>query len=92
MNGALDTLVSQAYGAKDLVLCGQLLNRGRTTAALVFIPLIIPLLFLNPSGLTSFDLRIPESVLPYLCTLFVSALKETDLLFLSACILISSIN
>ena len=40
-NGALDTLVSQAMGSKDLHLCGIYLNRGRIINTLVFIPVFL---------------------------------------------------
>ena len=46
LNGAISTLVSQAYGAGNLKLCGVYLNRGRITVAIFFIPLSI-LLFLS---------------------------------------------
>ena len=45
MNGAIETLVAQAFGMKDLTLCGQYLNRGRVILTLVFIPFMILLLF-----------------------------------------------
>lgn len=38
LNGALETLVSQAYGAKNLHLCGIYLNRGRFVILAMFIP------------------------------------------------------
>ena len=45
MNGALDSLVSQAYGANQLVLCGVYLNRARVINTILFIPLVSILLF-----------------------------------------------
>jgi MATE family multidrug resistance protein len=45
LNGAIDTLVSQAFGKKKYYLCGCLLNRGRLIQALFFIPELIILLF-----------------------------------------------
>ena len=39
MNGSLDTLVSQAFGAKDIRLCGVYLNRGRWVVTIIFIPI-----------------------------------------------------
>jgi MATE family multidrug resistance protein len=46
LNGALETLVSQAYGAKDLRLCGIYLNRGRFINTLVFLfPISLCFLF-----------------------------------------------
>ena len=45
MNGALETLVSQAYGANQLVLCGVYLNRARVINTILFIPLVSILLF-----------------------------------------------
>ena len=53
MNGAMETLVSQAYGAKQLRLCGTYLNRGRLINTVIFIPLIVILCFSRPI-LTSF--------------------------------------
>lgn len=38
LNVALETLVSQAYGAKDLKLCGVYLNRARIVCIATFIP------------------------------------------------------
>lgn len=34
LNGALETLVSQAYGAKDFPMCGILLHRSRVALIL----------------------------------------------------------
>ena len=41
MNGAVETLVAQAYGAGDLRICGVYLNRGRMINTVIAIPLII---------------------------------------------------
>jgi len=41
LNGALETLVSQANGFKKYKLCGTYLNRGRMISSAVMIPLII---------------------------------------------------
>ena len=54
MNGALDTLVSQAAGAGNLELCGVYLNRGRFIMTLMFIPLSV-LTFNVESILLYFD-------------------------------------
>ena len=40
-NGALETLVSQAYGSGNLKLCGVYLNRGRFILIAAFIPVIL---------------------------------------------------
>ena len=48
MNGALETLVAQAYGADQLVLCGVYLNRARVINTALFIPLMVILLFTKP--------------------------------------------
>ena len=40
MNGAIDTLVSQARGAGDMALCGQYLQRARIINAIIYIPLL----------------------------------------------------
>ena len=40
INGAIETLVSQAYGNGNLHLCGIYLNRGRFVVLLTFIPLV----------------------------------------------------
>ena len=45
MNGALETLVAQAYGANQFVLCGVYLNRARFINTILFIPLASILLF-----------------------------------------------
>ena len=39
MNGALETLTAQAFGAKELSLCGVYLNRARVINTIVFLPL-----------------------------------------------------
>lgn len=38
LNGAIDTLVSQAYGNKQFYLCGAYLNRGLICQIFLFIP------------------------------------------------------
>ena len=38
LNNALETLASQAYGSKDLEICGVYLNRARFMLLIVFIP------------------------------------------------------
>ena len=38
LNGALETLISQAYGAGDIKLCGVYLNRGRFVLLAFFVP------------------------------------------------------
>ena len=48
MNGALETLVAQAYGADQLVLCGVYLNRARVINTIVILPLIFVLIFTKP--------------------------------------------
>ena len=48
MNGALETLVAQAYGAGQLQLCGVYLNRARVINTVIFVPLLIILLFTKP--------------------------------------------
>ena len=45
MNGAVETLVSQAYGNGQLRLCGVHLNRGRLILTAIFIPLATILTF-----------------------------------------------
>ena len=41
MNSGMETLVSQAYGAKNLTLCGQYYQRGRIIVMLYWIPLAL---------------------------------------------------
>ena len=41
LNGAVDTLVSQANGAKDLRLCGAYLQRGRLLNTVIYVPILI---------------------------------------------------
>ena len=43
LNGALETLVSQAYGAGNLQLCGTYLNRGLMIVVVCFIPITLAL-------------------------------------------------
>ena len=45
MNGAVETLTSQAYGANELKLCGMYLNRGRLINTVFFVPMTIILCF-----------------------------------------------
>lgn len=45
MNGAMETLVSQAYGAGQFTLCGIYLNRARLINTVMFVPLVLLLLF-----------------------------------------------
>lgn len=48
LNGALDTLVSQAFGYGQIRLCGTIFNRGCIILTLVFIPIAILLSFSEP--------------------------------------------
>jgi Na+-driven multidrug efflux pump len=41
MNGAVETFVSQSFGAKNLKLCGQYMNQGRIILLLMFIPIAL---------------------------------------------------
>ena len=41
LNGALETLTSQAFGAKNLDLCGVYLNRSRFVMIMFFIPITL---------------------------------------------------
>ena len=41
MNMAMDTLISQAFGAGNYELCGVILNRGRLIMSLMFVPTFI---------------------------------------------------
>ena len=45
INGAQDTLTSQAFGSKNLVMCGHYLNRGRLITTTFAIPLLIIIYF-----------------------------------------------
>jgi MATE family multidrug resistance protein len=45
LNGALETLISQSYGAGKFEECGVFLNRGKVVATLVMIPIIIIYIF-----------------------------------------------
>ena len=44
MNGALETLVAQAFGAEQLSLCGVYLNRARVVNTIIFVPMTLILL------------------------------------------------
>lgn len=48
LNGALQTLVSQSFGAGNIRECGIILNRGRIVAFLAFIPIVIILCLCEP--------------------------------------------
>ena len=52
LNGTLESKVSQAYGAKDYVMCGIWLNRGRMIASFLMLP--IGILFLTAGHLLKF--------------------------------------
>ena len=41
LNSGLETLVSQAYGAKNMHLCGVYLQRGRVCMTMLFVPIFI---------------------------------------------------
>jgi multidrug resistance protein, MATE family len=41
LNGAIETLVSHAFGADDLRLCGVYLNRGRFVLLAFSVPIVI---------------------------------------------------
>jgi len=43
LNGALETLISQAYGNGNLELCGIYLNRGRVVIIMISFPIILVL-------------------------------------------------
>ena len=40
LNSALATQLSQAYGCKDLVLCGHYMNRAHIKNILLFLPML----------------------------------------------------
>ena len=48
MNGAVETLVSHAFGAGHMQLCGAYLNRGRVINTAIFVPLALILCFSKP--------------------------------------------
>jgi Na+-driven multidrug efflux pump len=41
LNSAVETLVSQAFGSKEMWLCGLYLQRGRVLVCVIFIPIFI---------------------------------------------------
>lgn len=41
LNGALETLVSQSYGAQKYQECGIFLNRGKVVCTLIMIPIVV---------------------------------------------------
>ena len=45
MNGALETLVSQAHGAGELGLCGAIYKRGWLIGTFLHIPIVLILCF-----------------------------------------------
>ena len=51
MNSAMEILVSKAYGADNLVHCGEIYQRGRLAVILYWVPL--GLIFLNQGSLLS---------------------------------------
>ena len=56
-NYLIATLASQAYGAEDYKLVGQIFNKGRVSVAIFFIPMAVILIFsrqiLNAFGIDS---------------------------------------
>ena len=48
MNGAMETLVSHAFGAKKLHLCGQYLNRAWVINTVILVPAFVFLGFSKP--------------------------------------------
>ena len=48
LSNALDTLISQAYGAGNLTLCGVYINRARVITSIVFIPVTLALMSTKP--------------------------------------------
>lgn len=55
LNGALETLGSQAFGQKQLEICGRILNRGFIVLTMTFIPCGLLLWFVGDL-LSLFDL------------------------------------
>ena len=45
LNGAIETLATQAFGAGDLYMCGVVLNRGRVVGTAFFLPMLLFLLY-----------------------------------------------
>mmetsp|Transcript_481 Transcript_481/g.526 ORF Transcript_481/g.526 Transcript_481/m.526 type:complete len:324 (+) Transcript_481:187-1158(+) len=46
-NNFMVTQISQAYGAGDFYLCGEILNRNKVICTIIMIPLMIPLFFIG---------------------------------------------
>ena len=45
LNGALETLVSQSFGAQKFEACGIYLNRGKIICTMLFIPIVLIFIF-----------------------------------------------
>ena len=45
LNGAIDTLVSQAYGLRDYAACNVYFNKAKIINTLIFIPIALMLAF-----------------------------------------------
>ena len=43
----LSNVVPQAFGANNFKLCGAYLNRTLITSAMIFVPLLVPLMFIE---------------------------------------------
>lgn len=54
LNGALESLVSQAYGFGKFKLCGIYLNRGRAICSVVLLPIAL-VFFISDKLLISID-------------------------------------
>ena len=89
MNTALETLVSQAYGAGEMRLCGEHLNRMRLILLIMFIPVCLTLTF--SEQILLFLRQDPEVsrvaaqyIIFQLPGLFLFALFEANRLFLNS--------
>jgi len=88
LNGALETLVSQANGAGNLALCGVYLNRGRFVLAMTFLPIII-ILFQSEAILVGIGQNAEVShhaqayVIAYLPGLILSGMIDSQRRFLN---------
>jgi MATE family multidrug resistance protein len=89
LNGALETLCSQACGNGELKLCGIYLNRGRFVLFVVMIPIVITLSYaevilvgIGQNPVTAAYAQ--EYIFAYLPGLFIMGLFDGHRRFLSS--------
>lgn len=89
LNGALETLVSQSYGAEKYQECGIFLNRGKVVASMVMLPIVVIYYFSDKILIAlNQDAEIAYIARRYCCTLipgiWAQAMFDATRKFMSA--------